>query len=137
MWTILAKLIGGPIVNGLIQAYKAKLTNATEKDKLAVDLAAKEIEAETARRMAQRDLGIAGMSHPVWWIAWGLFVIPVGLYHATIFVLSTLSIGPDTYAVLKVPPAQEELSATIISYLFLAQAGSGVVGAAIKRLSAR
>jgi len=135
MWAFLTNLIAGPIVKGLIEAYKAKLANATEKDKLAVDLAGKEIEAQIAHKMAQRDLGIAGMNHPVWWIAWALFVIPVGLYHATIFILSTLSIGPETYAVLKVPPAQEALSSAIISYLFLAQAGAGVIGAAIKRLS--
>lgn len=131
----LGSLIGGPIVNGLIKAYQAKLDAANQRDRVAADLAAKDIEAEIARRNAQRDLGIASMNHPVWWVAWGLFVIPVGLYHAAIFILSVMSIGPDTYAVLKVPPAQEELSRAIIQYLFLAQAGSGIAGAVIKRLT--
>lgn len=125
--------IGGPIVKGVIDGYKAKLAATNTTDRLAVELATKDIEAEIARRNAQRDLGIAGMSHPVWWIAWGLFVIPVGLYHATIFILSTLGIGPETYAVLKVPLDQQELSKVVIQYLFIAQAGAGVAGALIKR----
>ena len=134
MLAFLASFISGPLVKGLIDGYKAKLQAANDRDRIAADLAEKAIDAERARRDAQRDLGIAGMSHPVWWIAWGLFVIPVGLYHATIFMLSTLGIGPDTYVVLKVPPDQQELSRAIIQYLFLAQAGAGVAGAIIKRL---
>ena len=135
MWSWLGSLIGGPVVNGLLKAYQAKLDAGNTRDKLSAELAAKDIAAEIERRSAQRDLGIAGMNHPVWWIAWGLFVIPVGLYHATIFILSTLGIGPDIYAVLKVPADQQRLSEAVIQYLFLAQAGAGVAGAVIKRLS--
>lgn len=42
--------LGGPVVNGLISAYKAKLTAANAQDKLAVELATKEIDAEIAAR---------------------------------------------------------------------------------------
>lgn len=53
MWNWLATLIGGPVVNGLISAYKAKLAAANTQDRIAADLAAKEIEAEIeARRQA-------------------------------------------------------------------------------------
>ena len=135
MWTFLGSLIGGPVVNGLLKAYQSKLEAQNTRDAKAAELAVEDIRAEIARRGAQRDLGIAAMSHPVWWVAWGLFVIPVGLYHATIFILSTLGIGPETYAVLKVPADQQRLSEVIIQYLFLAQATAGVAGAVIKRLS--
>ena len=50
MWTWLASLIGGPVVNGLINAYKAKLDAANTQDRIAADLAAKEIEAEIEAR---------------------------------------------------------------------------------------
>ena len=50
MWTWLASLIGGPVVTGLINAYKAKLDAANTQDRIAADLAAKEIEAEIAAR---------------------------------------------------------------------------------------
>jgi hypothetical protein len=46
MWTWLASLIGGPVVNGLINAYKAKLAATNAQDRIAADLAVKEIEAE-------------------------------------------------------------------------------------------
>ena len=138
--TKLAGALGGTIVGGIVDGYKAKLAATNTTDRLAVDLAVKDIEAERARRLAQRDLGIAAMSHPVWWIAWLLFVIPVGLYHATIFVLSTLGIPPCSpkivtgcFTVLEVPADQKKLSEAVIQYLFLAQAGAGVAGAIIKR----
>jgi hypothetical protein len=50
MWSWLASLIGGPVITGLINAYKAKLDAANTQDRIAADLAAKEIEAEVAAR---------------------------------------------------------------------------------------
>src|SRR5207245_2727395 len=50
MWSWLASLIGGPVITGLINAYKAKLDAANTQDRVAADLAAKEIEAEIAAR---------------------------------------------------------------------------------------
>ena len=46
----LASLIGGPIVNGLIEGYKAKLDAANTHDRIAAELAAKDIETEIAAR---------------------------------------------------------------------------------------
>ena len=43
-------LIGGPVIAGLIKAYKTKLDASNTKDRIAADLAAKEIEAEIAAR---------------------------------------------------------------------------------------
>jgi len=50
MWTWLVSLLGGPVVTGLINAYKAKLDAAHTRDGIAADLAAKEIEAEIEAR---------------------------------------------------------------------------------------
>ena len=50
MWSWLASLIGGPVVNGLINAYKARLDASNTQDRIAADLAAKEIEAEIVAR---------------------------------------------------------------------------------------
>jgi hypothetical protein len=46
MWLALIKLIGGPVVAGLIEAYKAKLAAGTNDKKIAADLAASEIVAQ-------------------------------------------------------------------------------------------
>jgi hypothetical protein len=51
----LASFLTGPIVNGAIEAYKARLAATNTQDRLAVELAAKEIEAEIeARRRRAR-----------------------------------------------------------------------------------
>src|SRR4051812_23157821 len=48
MWSWLAGLIGAPLITALINAYKAKLDAANTRDRIAADLAAKQIEAEIA-----------------------------------------------------------------------------------------
>jgi hypothetical protein len=50
MWAWLASFVGGPVVNSLINAYKTKLDAANTRDRIAADLAAKEIEAEIEAR---------------------------------------------------------------------------------------
>lgn len=42
--------LGGPLLNNLLGAYKARLENASGQDKMAVELAIKEIEAEIVSR---------------------------------------------------------------------------------------
>jgi hypothetical protein len=50
MWQWVTGFLTGPIVNGAIAAYKAKLEAANTQDRLAADLAAKEIAAEIEAR---------------------------------------------------------------------------------------
>jgi hypothetical protein len=50
MWQWLASFLAGPIVNGAIAAYKAKLEAANSQDHIAADLAAKEIERPSSGR---------------------------------------------------------------------------------------
>lgn len=142
--TWLLSFISGPLLSKLVDVYKLRLDAQNSQDQKSLELAVEDIHAEIARRSAQRDLGIAAMNHPVWWLAWILFVIPVGLYHASIFLLSTFGIPPCSVAkgvvtgcftILEVPSDQKDLSKAVIQYLFLAQAGSGVAGAVIKRLT--
>ena len=59
MWTWLASLIGGPVVTGLINAYKAKLDASNTRDRIAADLAAHEIQAEIEARTAASAVIIA------------------------------------------------------------------------------
>lgn len=56
-WLSLIKLIGGPIVAGLIDAYKAKLQAGNTDNKIAADEAASEIASKT-------QLKVAEISHP-------------------------------------------------------------------------
>ena len=67
MWTWLASFLGGPVVNGLINAYKAKLEAANTQGAQAADLAAKAIAAEIEARKDAQAIIIAEQGR--WWTA--------------------------------------------------------------------
>ena len=67
MWAWLASLLGGPVVNGLISAYKAKLEAANAEGAQAADLAAKAIAAEIGARKSAQAIIIAEQGR--WWTA--------------------------------------------------------------------
>jgi hypothetical protein len=102
MWGFLANLIGGPIVSGLINAYKAKLEAANTRDHMAVDLAAKEIEGEIAQRQAEAS--IIRQEEGRWWTALPrpalamIFVIYIGkcvLWDKVLGLGSTDPLSPE------------------------------------------
>ncbi|AEI03515.1 hypothetical protein OCA5_c23960 [Afipia carboxidovorans OM5] len=55
----LASLLSGPIVNGVIDGYKAKLAAGNDKDRIAADLAQRELEVQRAEIEAQAQIRIA------------------------------------------------------------------------------
>jgi hypothetical protein len=67
MWTWLASFLGGPLINGLISAYKAKLEAANSEGAQAADLAAKAIAAEIEARKSAQAIIIAEQGR--WWTA--------------------------------------------------------------------
>lgn len=50
MWSAILGFISGPIVSGLLNAYKARLASINTQDQMALDLLQKEIEADIAAR---------------------------------------------------------------------------------------
>jgi hypothetical protein len=52
--------LSAPVFNTIVEAYKAKLASANERDKLAVDLAVKEIEAGSHRALRRRRSSLPG-----------------------------------------------------------------------------
>lgn len=64
MWQAIIGFIGGPVVKGLLDAYNAKLKAGNTSEKIAADLAAGEIAAQTAEVQAQTQLKIAEVGHP-------------------------------------------------------------------------
>jgi len=80
MWTWLASFLGGPIVNGVIEAYKARLAAANSQDAVAADLAGKAIAAEIEARKGADAVIIAEQGR--WWTAIirPLLALPVIVY---------------------------------------------------------
>lgn len=63
MWMAIISFIGGPVIKGLVDAYQAHLTATTTDKQTAVDLAGKEIAAQTAEINAIGQLKIAQIGH--------------------------------------------------------------------------
>lgn len=63
MWLTILSFLGGPVISGLISAYKAHLTATTTDKQIASDLAGKEIAAQTLETQAQTQLKIAEVGH--------------------------------------------------------------------------
>lgn len=80
MWTWLASFIGGPVITGLINAYKAKLDAANTHDRIAADLAAKEIEAEIEARRQASAIIVAEQGRWYTAIIRPLLALPVIIY---------------------------------------------------------
>ena len=62
-WYALVKLVGGPVVSGLLTAYQAKLTAEGTSEKIAADLATTEIAAETTQAQLNQQLKISEIGH--------------------------------------------------------------------------
>lgn len=65
MWTFLTSIIGGPLASALVKAYQAKLTSENTSEKIASDLAARELAVQQAEVQAQAQLRIAEVGK--WW----------------------------------------------------------------------
>ncbi|WP_441235674.1 hypothetical protein [Bradyrhizobium sp. 930_D9_N1_4] len=64
MWLSIISFLGGPVIKGLIDAYNAKLKAGNVDNRIAADLAAGEIAAQTAEAQEQTKLKIAEIGHP-------------------------------------------------------------------------
>jgi hypothetical protein len=76
MWNLILGFLGGPIVRGLLDAYRARLDAAAKQDVLAVDLAKKEIEAEIAARAEASKVIIAEQGRWYTAVIRPLFALP-------------------------------------------------------------
>ena len=80
MWSWLASFLGGPVISGLIEAYKAKLGAQGAAEKLAVDLGARELMLETRERELNNQLLISEQGRWYTAIIRPLLAAPVVIY---------------------------------------------------------
>ncbi|WP_456624304.1 MULTISPECIES: hypothetical protein [unclassified Bradyrhizobium] len=84
MWMTIISFLGGPVVKALIDAYSAKLKAENVDAKIAADLAAGEIAAQTAEIKAVMQYRIAEIGH--WHEPDKLMGYCVALYFAKLLV---------------------------------------------------
>lgn len=113
------------LIKGFFGYQSKKLDVTAQGSGNAKDVSVAIVQSETARQSSVRDITLAMMGHPVFWIAWGLGVFPVLMYHACIFWVSTF---PDLgWVIKKVPPDQIEFAKQIVSSVFTLTGASTVV----------
>jgi hypothetical protein len=80
MWSLILSFIGGPVINGLISAYRERLAATNTQDHMALDLLQAEIAAEIAARAEANKLIIAEQGH--WYTAMirPLFAMPFVIF---------------------------------------------------------
>ncbi len=64
MWLTIIGFLGGPVIKGLIEAYREKLKAGNVESRIAMDGAASEIAAQTSETQAIYNLRIAQIGHP-------------------------------------------------------------------------
>ena len=63
-WSWLASFLSGPLLNNLVAAYKAKLDAGNTSDRIAADLAGRELAVQQREEELQSQLKIAEIGHP-------------------------------------------------------------------------
>ncbi len=80
IWKLVASLLGGPIINALLDGYRARLDAGNTSERIAADLAARELAVQQAEIAAQTQLRIAqiGRWHEPEHLAAYIFVAYLG-----------------------------------------------------------
>jgi hypothetical protein len=123
LWNIVTFL--PDLIKGLFGWLNKKEDTAVVQSGNAKDVSVAIVQAESSRQTRALSVYEQMLNHPVFWIAWGLGVLPVMTYHASIFWVSTFPFWGWT--VLRVPPDQIEFSKTVVGNVFLLTGASTVV----------
>jgi hypothetical protein len=98
----LGSLIGGPIVDGLISAYKAKLQAGNDHDRIAADLAARELALERSQRelnarvvLTEQGRWYTAFPRPLFAFAFVIYVWKVVVWDKVLGLGSTDALGGD------------------------------------------
>ena len=101
----LIKLLGLPVINGLVEAYKAKLAAGSNQDTLAADLAGKDLELQARERelnvkQNQADEGRWWTAAPRAVVCWSfaIYVAKVVVWDQVVHLGSTLPLKGDIAA---------------------------------------
>jgi hypothetical protein len=102
VWTLLLNFLGGPIVKGLIDGYKAKLDAGNTSERIAAELAARELSVEQRERESATQVVIAeqgrwytALPRPLFALAFIIYVWKVVVWDKVLGLGSTDALGGD------------------------------------------
>lgn len=113
------------LIKGLFGYLNKREDTSVARSGDAKDVGVAIVQAEGKRQERALSVYEVMLSHPIFWIAWGLGVLPVMLYHACIFWVSTFPFWG--WSILKVPADQTAFSQTVVGNVFLLTGASTIV----------
>jgi hypothetical protein len=84
MWTAILSFLGGPIIKGLIDGYKAKLDAGNTSERIAAELAGRELEVQRREAEVEGEYKRALIGH--WYEPTNLFGYIMVIYFGKIIV---------------------------------------------------
>ncbi len=128
MTWIASLLLGIPGMFNALMGYLNKAQDTTlEKYRVGItsgkEVSIAVVQAQAAGVQAQKEFNIIGMGHPIWWVAWGLYVIPAGLHSAAVHFVSTFHLA---WVVDKLPAVFIAQDQIMILSIFGAQVTTGL-----------
>jgi hypothetical protein len=84
MWGLLLSFLGGPLINGAIKAYQAKLSAGNTSENIAADLAARELAVQQKEIEVQAEYKRSLIGH--WYEPTNLFGYIMVIYFGKIIV---------------------------------------------------
>jgi hypothetical protein len=109
MLQLLLSFLGGPLVNGLLAAYRARIAQLNSQDQMALTLLQKEIDAEIAARaeaskvlLAEQGHWYTAMIRPLFAIPFIIFEFKVILWDKALHLGSTDALDPNLWSVFQV-----------------------------------
>ncbi len=92
------------------------------------------MQADQVRINAQRDITVAGMSHPVWWVMWVAFVLPTAGFYWKCLVWDKMLGWGSTDALAG---DISVWAGWIVGSIFCLQIGTGLAGGILNRLTGK
>jgi hypothetical protein len=84
MWTAILSFLGGPVIKGIIDGYKAKLDAGNTSERIAAELAGRELEVQRREVEVESEYKRALIGH--WYEPTNLFGYIMVIYFAKIIV---------------------------------------------------
>lgn len=135
MWNLILGFIGGPVIKGVIDGYKAKLAAGNTTERIAADLAGRELDVQRKEVEVQAQLKVAQIGH--WYEPEKLFAYILVIYFAKLVVWDKIigSFAGYTPNVFRTDPLTGEAVgwAAIIMAFYFGKRGIENVARILKR----
>ncbi len=127
---LLVRLLGSGVLDRVVGLLRAQASSAADRDRVSADVAIAHIQAEIARRQAQRDVLIAEQGRLVTSLMRPAFAYPLAIYYGAVIADSLFHF---TWNVAALPAPIGDWSGWIISAIFLSESGERITRTLARR----